>query len=171
MASTTLLTVEQYLNTRFETHEPEFVCGELIERPMPTVLHAWLTHLLSMRLHTAGFCLIAARVRPAESVIRIPDVAVFRDFPAERVPSSPPWIIVEITSPDDRHEELLDKLHQYRAWGVEHIWVVEPRLKELHVFDTRGLAEVKAFEVPGLRIDAGELFAEPVKPPASDTLS
>jgi Uma2 family endonuclease len=163
MASTTLLTVDQYLKMHFEEHEPEFACGELIDRPMPTVLHAWLTHLLSMRLHTAGFCLIAARLRPVENVIRIPDLAVFRDFPKERVPASPPMIIVEITSPDDLHEELLRKLQQYRAWGVEHIWVVEPRLKELHVFDTRGLREVDAFEIAGLRIDAGELFADPVK--------
>jgi Uma2 family endonuclease len=163
MASTTSLTVEEYLSTAYE-YEPEFVDGEIIERAMPTVIHAWLTHLLSLRLHGAGFCLIDCRMRPAKDTIRIPDLSVFHEFPAERVPSSPPFVALEIISPDDRHEDLLRKLQDYRAWGVEHIWVVEPRLKEFHVFDSQGLREVKAFEIPGLRIDAAELFAEALKP-------
>jgi len=68
-----------------------------------------------MRLHRAGFCLIAVRLRIGEDVIRIPDLAVFGEFPKEPVPASPPRIVVEIVSPDDRHEELLLKLGQYCA--------------------------------------------------------
>jgi Uma2 family endonuclease len=163
MASTTLLTVEQYLNTPFGEYEPEFVDGELIERPMPTPFHGWLTHLLSMRLHSAGYCLIAARMRPGKNVIRIPDLSVFHQFPSERVPTSPPFVTLEIVSPDDRHEDLIRKLEEYRAWGVEHVWLIEPELRKFRVFNADGLTEVKAFELPGLRIDAAELFAEASK--------
>jgi Uma2 family endonuclease len=161
MATTTQLTVDQYLKMHFEDLEPEFVHGDLIERAMPTSIHAWLTHLLSMRLHGAGFCLVGVRCQLAEDVIRIPDLAVFSTFP-KRVPASPPSIVVEITSPDDRHEELLRKLDQYRAWGVEHIWVVTPELKKLHVYDSRGLTEMSQFELTdaNIRIAADELFAE-----------
>jgi Uma2 family endonuclease len=128
---------------------------------VPAALHAWLGHLLSMRLHRAGFCLIDVRVRVAEDIIRIPDLAVFREFPKDAVPATAPLIVVEIVSPDDRHEELLRKLGEYRAWGVEHIWVVEPELKTLSIYDSRGLGRVKQFECGDLRISAEELFAEP----------
>lgn len=157
MASTALLTVEQYLNTHFE-YEPEFVEGEIIERSMPTTMHALLTVLLAVRLQEAGCCLAAARLRLAEKVIRIPDLCVYHQFPKEKLPTSPPFITVEIVSPDDRHERLLKKLEQYRAWGVKNIWVVEPELRKFHVYDSRGLTEVEAFELPHLRIDAEELF-------------
>jgi Uma2 family endonuclease len=163
MATTAQLTVEKYLNTPYGEYEPEFVNGEIIERSMPTPFHGWLTHLLSMRLHTAGYCLIASRMRPGKNVIRIPDLSVFHQFPSERVPASPPFVTVEIVSPDDRHEDLIRKLEEYRLWGVEHVWLVEPELRKFHVYDSRGLMEVRAFELPGLRIDAAELFAEALK--------
>lgn len=162
MATTSLLTADQYLKQHFEALEPEFVHGELIERSMPTSIHAWLTHLLSMRLHGAGFCLVGVRCRLSDDVIRIPDLAIFSSFPSERVPSSPPLVAIEIVSPDDRHEELLRKLDQYRDWGVQHIWIVQPELKKLHVYDARGLTEVRQFELAdrGIQIAADQLFAE-----------
>jgi Uma2 family endonuclease len=161
MATTTQLTADQYLKMHFEDLEPEFVHGELIERPMPTSLHAWLTHLLSMRLHRAGFCLAGVRCRLPEDVFRIPDLEVFTTFP-ERIPTSPPLIVVEIISPDDRYSDLMKKLDGYRAWGVEHIWIVEPETRKFHVYESRGLIEAKQFELPeaGIRITADELFAE-----------
>jgi Uma2 family endonuclease len=130
MTSTALVTADQYLKMHFENLEPEFVHGELVERTMPNSIHAWLTHLLSMRLHEAGFCLIGVRCRLAEDLIRIPDLAVFRTFP-ERVPSSPPLLVIEIASPDDRYLEVLAKLEDYRIWGVRHIWTIPAGAQEI----------------------------------------
>lgn len=162
MATTTLLTADQYLKMHFEERAPEFVHGELIERSMPTPLHGRLHYLLALRLQNVGFGVIGVHMRLADDVIRIPDLAIFRDPPESRMPSSPPFIIVEIISPDDRHAELMKKFDQYRAWGVEHIWVVEPDIQKLHVYESRGLIEVKQFELPEskIRIDAAALFAE-----------
>src|SRR5262249_36616626 len=155
----TLITPDQYLAMHFGEYEPEFVDGELVERSIPTPLHSRLHLLLGMRLNEAGVCLIAARLRVSERVMRIPDLALYERFPVESVPSAPPRVIVEITSPDDRHEELLRKLGQYHVWGVEHIWVVEPELKQFHVYDGQGLTSVDRFTVPdaGLVISAAEL--------------
>jgi Uma2 family endonuclease len=98
----------------------------------------------------------------AADLFRVPDLAVFTNPPAEQAPSSPPLVVVEITSPDDRHQDLLQKLEEYRVWGVQHIWVVEPELKKFHVYDTEGLARVDQFELPqfGFSVTARELFAE-----------
>jgi hypothetical protein len=54
------------------------------------------------------------------------------------------------------------KLGEYWAWGVSHIWIVEPDIQRFHVYDSGSLLEVKQFELPALniRIDAKELFAE-----------
>ncbi len=61
-------------------------------------------------------------------------MAVFAGSPPpEQIPSSPPLVVIEITSPDDRHQDLLEKLEEYRTWGVAHVWVVEPELKSLRV--------------------------------------
>lgn len=160
MAATTLLTVDQYLKMHFEDTEPEFVRGELIERSMPNLMHGRLRHLLSVYLHGAGFCASEVRMLLASDVVRIPDLALFHSRPQEPVPVMPPFLVVEITSPDDRHEELLRKLDQYRDWGVEHIWIVQPELKKLHIYDARGLTEVSRFELADLRIGSDELFAE-----------
>jgi Uma2 family endonuclease len=162
MATTTLITAKQYLDMYFEEHPPELVDGELVERSMPTPLHSRLHYLLGLRLNGAGVCLIAVRVRVSPQVMRIPDLAVYREFPAEPIPKSPPFIIVEVTSPDDRHEDLLRKLGQYCAWGVKHIWVVEPELQDFHIYRDNGLVGVDRFELPefGFRVTAQELFAE-----------
>jgi Uma2 family endonuclease len=164
MATTSLLTVDQYLKMHFEDREPEFARGQLIERSMPTFLHGRLQHLLSVYLHGAGLCASEVRMRLASDVIRIPDLAVFHGVPQERVPATAPFLVVEITSPDDRWEEMLRKLDEYRDWGVEHIWVVEPEMKKFHVYDSRGLSEVRQFELADLRITADALFAEAIAP-------
>lgn len=162
MATTSLLTVDQYLKGHFEELEPEFVHGELIERSMPNLTHGRLQHLLSVLLHGAGYCVSEVRMLVAEDIVRIPDLAVFRSPPRDRVPASPPFLVVEIVSPDDRHEELLLKLDQYREWGVDHIWIVQPELRKLHIYDSQGLTQVSQFELPeaNIHIDADQLFAE-----------
>jgi Uma2 family endonuclease len=159
----TQISEPEYFKMRFEDLEPEFVHGELIERSMPTLIHGWLQALLIIRLRPAGFPVIAVRMRLAAGVIRIPDVALFvGSLPAEQVPTHPPFVVIEITSPDDRHVEVLRKLEDYRTWGVQHIWLIQPELRKFHVYESGSLREVGQFDLPdfNLRIDAGELFAE-----------
>ena len=146
MATGALLTAEQYLATHFGEREPEFVHGELVHRKMPTWLHGRLQHLLSVRLHGVGFCGTEVRMRLSDDLFRIPDLAVFvGSQPENPVPSSPPLVVVEITSPDDRHQDLLQKLEEYRVWGVAQVWVVEPELRKLLVYHAGGLSQVSQF--------------------------
>ncbi len=172
MASSALLTAAQYLTTHFGEREPEFVHGELKERPMPTFSHAEAQAILVSLFRQLGKThrvhgVTELRLKMTGDLFRIPDVAVFAGpRPAEAVPSSPPLVVIEITSPDDRHQDLLQKLEEYRVWGVPHIWVVEPELRQLHVYTADGLPRVQQFELPefGFRIAASELFAEPIAP-------
>jgi Uma2 family endonuclease len=160
MATKALLTPEQYLAKRFE-RAPEFVHGEIAERTLPNLSHGRTQQRLAVRLDGAGYCCTDVRMRLAEDLFRIPDVALFEGTgPAEEIPSSPPLLVVEVSSPDDRLHDLLRKLEDYRIWGVRNIWLVEPELKKLHVYDNGSLKEVSRFELDqtGLAITATELF-------------
>jgi Uma2 family endonuclease len=159
MAAKTLITAEQYLATPFE-YEPEFVRGEIVERPLPNKSHSRIQQLLAVLLHRIGFCYPELRMRVAQDSYRIPDISLFEHEPDGEVPASPPLLVVEIVSPDDRHLDLMQKLQDYRAWGVANIWVVDPELKALYVYDG-GLIEKQRLELPnfGSSIAPADLFS------------
>ena len=134
---------------------------------MPTFAHAEAQAILvglfrQLRQSYQVHGVTELRVRIADDVFRIPDVVLFAGArPAEAVPSSPPLVVVEITSPDDRPQDLLQKLREYRVWGVRHVWVVEPELKKFYVYTATGLTRVSQFDLPqfGFLATAAELFA------------
>ena len=161
MATGTLITAEQYLAMHFDQWEPELVHGEVVERPMPNRLHAKIQHLLELRLTGAGDCYPGLRLRLNRDTIRVPDISVFAEPQHELMPSNPPLIIVEVISPDDRHQDLVLKLEQYRKWGVTYVWAVEPELEKFYAYGSHGFAEVDHFAAPeaGFQITAAELFA------------
>jgi Uma2 family endonuclease len=75
------------------------------------------------------------------------------------LPDSPPLIAIEVLSPDDRLTAVREKLQEYRAWGVPHVWLVDPHSRRLYNCDT-GLTEVASFAVPELGVKLGpvEIF-------------
>ena len=75
------------------------------------------------------------------------------------VPDSPPLVAIEVLSPDDRLSAVREKLQEYRAWGVPHVWLVDPHSRRLYNCDT-GLTEVTSFAVPELGVNLGpaEIF-------------
>jgi Uma2 family endonuclease len=159
MATKAFITPEQYLATHFD-REPELVRGEIVERSLPNKRHSKTQQRLSVLLDRMGLCYPELRMRLAEGCFRIPDIAVFESEPEEDVPTSPPLLVIEISSPDDRFHELLEKFEDYRAWGVSNIWLVEPELKKLYVY-SGALHEVAAFELRShnLSISTADLFA------------
>ena len=72
----------------------------------------------------------------------------------------PSLLVVEISSPDDRLDAMLQKLEEYRVWGVRHIWLIEPELKRIHVYDGGSLTAVSRLELAqfGFAVTAEELF-------------
>lgn len=58
---------------------------------------------------------------------RIPDVCVVPlPEPAEQIFTQPPYICIEVLSPDDSFPELQDRLDDYLAMRVPSIWVLDP---------------------------------------------
>ena len=164
MATKALITPEQYLAAQFE-REPELVRGELVERPLPNFPHGDLQLELGSRLRALRhsypvFTGVEVRMRMAADLYRIPDVSMWEGAEPEKLPSSPPLLVAEVVSPDDRVNDLLQKLEEYRVWGVRYIWLIEPELKQIHVYENGSLTRVSRLELPqfGFTMTADELF-------------
>lgn len=164
MATKALVTEEQYLAARYE-REPELVHGELVERPLPNFQHGNFQLEIGSRLRALNashrvFTGVEVRVRIAPDLYRIPDISLWEGIEPEKIPSSPPYLVVEISSPDDRWYDLLQKFGEYSTWGVQHIWLIEPELKRFHVYDRGSLTEVSRLTLPGFGFEmaASELF-------------
>lgn len=155
MATQTLVAPETYLTTSFEGPDREYVDGELVERGMPTYLHARIQALLSflfenLRKHYPVFVVSELRLAlHASHRYRIPDICVFAGRePTEAIPDTPPLVAIEIVSPDDRTSETLKKFEEYRHWGVTHIWLIDPIEKTFFRYDATGLHPVSTLDLP-----------------------
>jgi Uma2 family endonuclease len=156
MGSKVLISPEQYLATYYE-REPEYVRGELKEKPLPDAIHSWIQRILLMMFVPATNGLVALgelRCRVASDVYRLPDVAVFQSGERiSRVPDVPPLAVIEIVSEDERHVDLVAKLRDYAAWPVPNIWVVDPWTKQLAVWRNDTLVPVDVLRLQEHRIE------------------
>ena len=154
MATKAQITAEQYLHMTFE-HDAEYVNGEIVERSMPDNVHSLIQFLILMeigrliRSHPL-FPRPELRLQLEPRVFRIPDISVFAGQPPhESVPSTPPLLVIEILSKDDRHHHLMEKLEEYRVWGVQNIWVVDPLAKRFALYTEARLQYVSSLALAG----------------------
>jgi len=156
--------VEEYLQTSFPDLDREYRDGEIVERTVPDYLHGKVQALLvgvflALRGRLPVFPCVETRMRVRTGLYLIPDVAVFYPQEPERVPETPPLVVIEVLSPDDRMTAVLEKLEEYRGWGVRHVWLVDPHSRRMYAWDA-GLREVErlaAVEV-GVEIGAAGIF-------------
>ncbi|MBA4066015.1 MAG: Uma2 family endonuclease [Isosphaera sp.] len=94
-----------------------------------------------------------------------------RGNPADVVPN----LVVEVASPTDEGEDLIAKAHEYLRAGVELVWVVYPRLRQLYAYTAvvtapRVLTESDALDggavLPGFSVPMAPLFPVPEDDPA-----
>ena len=153
MSTKALAPVEEYLRMSFEGPDPEYLDGELLERNLGDDSHSAaqvrLTILFGKWLDRVPFQIrTELHMKLAPRRIRIADLAVFLEKPAERIPESPPFVAIEIVAPGDRYVEIRDKLEEYRRWGIKHIWLVDPASRNFSVYDEVGLREVPTLNIP-----------------------
>ena|SRR5579859_1977564 len=125
--------LEDYLSACYKP-DRDFVNGELQERNLGEREHSemQLAVLLWFAQHSAEWRLAPLpeiRVQITPNNYRIADVAIVSaDAPRERVLVTPPQIVIEILSPEDRVQRYQERLDDYRKIGVPHIWVIDPLL-------------------------------------------
>jgi Uma2 family endonuclease len=158
MGAKTAASLEEYLRTSFPDLDREFRDGEIVERTLPDTLHSRTQALIAfffetLRKRLSVFVYPELRLKLREGLVLIPDVCVYWPGRAPtRFPDVPPLVAIEIMSPDDRLTAVREKLEEYRAWGVKHVWLVDPHSRRMYTCDA-GLSEVAVLRV-------GEIDAE-----------
>jgi Uma2 family endonuclease len=67
------------------------------------------------------------RVRVSDRRFRIPDVCVTHlPEPDEQVFTAPPYICIEVLSPEDTFPRLQDRFDDYLKMGAPNVWVLDP---------------------------------------------
>ena len=163
------VSVEQYLSMEFE-HDCEYVDGVIEERDLGEFEHSFLQLFLGSIFvgHRTDWGVIAVseqRVQTRPDRFRVPDLAILRvGAPKEPILTHPPLLVIEIQSPEDTLRRVAEKSAEYLAFGIEHVWVIDPYARVAYRGTTQGLELVRSGElsIPGspIRIVLDELFAE-----------
>lgn len=165
MATKAAVSVEEYLAMSFAGPAPELVGGEIVQRGEVMLSHSKAQSELLYQLRRAAerrqlLAVVEVRLRLGPEDVRVADVAAYLGAgPGEEIPTEPPFLVAEIVSRDDRYIDILGKLGEYRDWGVEHVWLVDPWLRRLSVFDG-DLHSVRSLSLPdlGIEITPEQLF-------------
>jgi Uma2 family endonuclease len=163
------VSVEEYLSTVYE-HDCEYVDGVIEERDLGEFEHAYVQGILvtlfnNHRSDWGVYALPEQRVQTQKAHFRVPDVAVLRvGSVREPILTHPPLLVIEVQSPDIPLRSSEIKSAEYLAFGIEHIWVVDPYARVAYRGTASGLELVRTGElaIPGtpIRIVPEELFAE-----------
>lgn len=165
MAVAHLISAEEYLHTSFE-HDAEYVEGRIVQRPLPQKPHSKNQGFLIWKLYGMGQALgfmpwaeqrIQTQADPPH--YRIPDVCVTYGEPDENVFTTPPFLCIEILSPDDSAVELRMKINEYLKFGVPYVWVIDPiaQTGEIYTPDVIERVSDGKFRAGAIEIDLADL--------------
>jgi len=133
MSAKLLMDVEEYLHTSFEGSDCEYLDGEVVERNRGEIPHGDIQGTLFLILRglrrKLGIRVIPEiRIQINARRYRVADLAVWRnDDIGDAIPTVPPFLAIEILSPEDRMVRMLPKIHEYLSIGVEYVWVIDPQ--------------------------------------------
>jgi Uma2 family endonuclease len=132
MATSQLVSVEEYLHSTFET-DAEYVDGKIVNRSAPLKPHSKMQGYLVRALYEIGHpngykTWVEQRIRTKSNPARyrVPDICVTVGEPNEDIFTTPPFLCIESLSPDDSALEVRSKVAEYLTFGVSYVWVIDP---------------------------------------------
>jgi Uma2 family endonuclease len=177
MATTTLLTFEQYLDLPdVEGVRRELDEGQVVEIARASALHGAIQgrvfHFLTVwqtQTGAAFHILQSTEFRLGPETSRAPDVSLVRKstFAAmEKVRGvyvGVPELAVEVVSENDTAGDVGRKIKQYLEAGATAVWVFYPQTRHVTVHRRSGVTAPQVLEepdlLPGLRIPVEAIFA------------
>lgn len=110
-------------------------------KPMPSKLHSVITQRLTVFLvnNYGDQFEILPELTLDTSEKTTPDIAICQpeeiDFTVDEIKrKEPPLATIEILSPTQVLQTLLDKTNEYFSFGVKSCWVILPTLKTVYVY-------------------------------------
>lgn len=169
MATPVLVPISEYLTTVYRP-DCDYIDGEVQERNLGEVPHSGLqgffvsVFYLQRKLWGVR-ALPEQRVQVSKSRFRIPDVSVLKlGASPDPIIRTPPLLCIEILSPEDTFPRTQERIADYSAMGVEHVWLIDPIRRRIWVTENKTQRELDAdaLTIPGtpIRIAVAEIFAE-----------
>lgn len=166
MATVTTIPIEEYLTTSYRP-DCDYVDGEVQERNLGEHEHATIQGALILWFGNRAKdwdirVLPEQRIRVSRTNYRIPDVTVmWKDQPIEKIYTRPPLLMIEILSPEDRVHRFQERVDDYVAMGVEHIWLLDPLKRQAYRCSASGLEKAADLKVPGtpIHLPLPEIFS------------
>jgi len=162
MAAKVLVSVEEYLGSSFDGADCEYLDGEIVERNMGEMPHSTIQKILMFLLtqlepHLGIQVQPEIRIQTGPRRYRVADIAVWRaGCIGERIPTVPPFLVIEILSPEDRMVRMQPKIREYLDHGAEWIWLVDPDERQALCYSQQNPAgwacDVLRTENPALEI-------------------
>src|SRR5665213_3715543 len=142
MATRTIIPVEIYLSSVYRP-DCDYVDGEVLERNLGERDHSYIQVALSSyffnRRKALGIEVYPEqRVQVKPSRYRIPDICVVLGGTKEKIFTSPPFLCVEILSPEDRMVRVWERIQDYFEMGVPNVWVIDPETRIAHIASPSG---------------------------------
>ncbi|HLC15616.1 MAG TPA: Uma2 family endonuclease [Thermodesulfovibrionia bacterium] len=140
-------------------------------KPMPSMNHSIIqTGLIVMFYkYSAKFSILSELSLKLSDFQPTPDISIYPklypDWSHDIIKvTEPPLLVVEIMSPSQSVQEMLDKIEKYFQNGVQSCWLIHPALKTITLFtpDMKGRtysAGTLKDHVTGIEVSVEEVFS------------
>jgi Uma2 family endonuclease len=166
MATISQIPLDEYLGTSFRP-DREYVDGEIRERNVGKWEHARVQWLMALWFgtHEKEWGITGSteqRVRVSDNRVRVPDLVVLTAGAQPEVLTDPPLLVIEILSPDDTYSDTQERAQDYRAMGVETVWIIDPKTRTGRMCSGKEWIESSRLEVKGtpLYVNLPEIFSQ-----------
>jgi Uma2 family endonuclease len=166
MKTLAFVPIDVYLRSTYEP-DREYVDGVIVERALGERDHSELQgefyfFFRNRRKQWNVHVFPEQRVQVSPTRFRVPDVCVYvGEKPKEQILITPPFICIEVLSPEDRIDRYEEKFQDYVRFGVRNIWVIDPATRRAWVYLQDGLKEVTGVlrtENPAFEVPLSEIF-------------
>jgi Uma2 family endonuclease len=166
MATRALIPVEVYLTSVYRP-DCDYVDGEVLERNFGGRKHSRIQMKLAAyfyaREKSLGIQVFPEqRVQVSSNRFRIPDVCVVLGGTEEEIFTKPPFLCIEILSPEDRIPRVWERIRDFFEMGVPNVWVIDSENRVAHIATPSGdllhAAEALRTETPALEVPLAEIF-------------
>jgi Uma2 family endonuclease len=155
MATILQIPLNEYLGMSYRP-DREYVDGEIRERNAGKYEHARIQAMLARWFgnHEQEWgvqVVTEQRVQVSATRVRIPDVALLPLGAQPDVIVDPPLLVIEILSPEDSYSDTQERAQDYRAMGVETVWIIDPKTRTGACVPVRSGSRLRGWRLKGRR--------------------
>lgn len=161
-----MIPVEVYLTSVYRP-DCDYVDGEVLERNLGGRDHGRLqlklgAYFLARQAQWNTYAIVEQRVQVRLGKFRIPDVCVILGSTNEQVLTTPPFLCIEVLSPEDRMTRVWERIHDYFEMGVPNVWIVDPENRTAFIATAAGdlhrVTDILRTTEPVLEVPLSEIF-------------